>query len=140
MTETKRLDRRALWVVLALVDLVAVGAGMGVPLFAILWGFPVGWWLARSRGLHEALGGGALLAGLTAAVMLALWGPQLRFLADPGFDAKAWGIPLVLYTSRASFIGWEILMMVISPVLQFMASATAAALTVLPNAEPRTTR
>ena len=113
---------------LALIDVVAVGMGMGVPAFAILLGFPAGWWVARTRGLRTALLWGAALAALTLAMMLVIWGPQFALISAPDFDAAEWGIPLVLYTSEASFWGWQALMIVISPVLQFMASATAAAL------------
>jgi hypothetical protein len=123
------------WVFVALVDVLAVGVGMGVPIFAIAWGFPVGWYAARSSGLFEnrepatfrkVLLGSAGLAGLTFAMMALIWGPQVAKLSDPTFDAAGWGIPLVLYTSTASFVGWLVLMIVISPVLQLMSSLCTA--------------
>ncbi len=123
------------WVLVALVDVLAVGVGMGVPIFAIAWGFPVGWYAARSAGLFEsreparfrkAFLGSAAIACLTLGMMAVIWGPQVAKLADPAFNAAEWGIPLVLYTSTASFIGWLALMIVISPVLQLMSSVFTA--------------
>jgi len=128
MTEKTVLGRFAPFAALALTGVITVGIGMGVPIFAILLGFPAGWWVARTRGLRAGLVWGASLAALTFAMMAVIWGPKFALLGDPAFDAAAWGIPLVLYTSRASFWGWQALMIVISPVLQFMACATAAAL------------
>ena len=115
---------------LGVLDVFAVGAGMGVPVFAIALGFAAGWWLARRLGLRRALAWSAGLAGLTFVMMALIWGPQLTLLADPAFDAAAWGIPLVLYTSRPSFLAWEAAMIVGGPVLQFMACATTTALVV----------
>jgi len=128
VADPKWLNRFVPIAALVLADLVAVGMGMGVPAFAILLGFPAGWWLARSRGLRGALRWGGALVAFTFVMMLAIWGPSIRLIADPAFDAAEWGIPLVLYTSAASFWGWQALMIVISPGLQFMAVATGAAL------------
>ena len=133
MGETKGYRHLLPLALLALIDVVAVGLGMGVPAFAILFGFVAGWWVARTRGLRTALTWGAGLAGLTLAMMLVIWGTRLGMVNQPGFDAAEWGIPLVLYTSTASFWGWMALMIVVSPVLQFMASATSAALVAATN-------
>jgi hypothetical protein len=133
------------WILLAVVDVLAVGTGMGVPIFAIAWGVPVGWYAAREAGLFEhrepvrfrrAFLGSAAMAGLTLAIMAVIWGPQAVRLGDPAFDAAGFGIPLILYTSTASFIGWLVLMIVISPVLQLMCSlCTAFAIAMLYPAE-----
>lgn len=130
-----RFERRLLpSIVIGLLDVFALGLGMGVPIFAILLGFPVGWWLARRRaaaGLDQAaaraaLVWGGLLAAASFAVLALVWGPHLPKAFDPAFDAAKWGIPLILYTSRASTIGWFVLMLVVSPVLQAMAVVTGA--------------
>lgn len=136
------------WALVAAVDVLAVGFGMGVPIFAIAWGVPVGWWAARSAGLFQrreparfrkAFLGSAAIAGLTFAMMVVIWGPQVSKLFDPAFNAEDWGIPLVLYTSTASFVGWLALMIVISPVLQLMSSlCTAYVIAMLRPAEERT--
>ncbi len=136
------------WALVAAADVLAVGVGMGVPIFAIAWGVPVGWWAARSAGLFEhreiagfrnAFLGSAAIAGLTFAMMVVIWGPQVSKLFDPAFNAEDWGIPLVLYTPSASFIGWLALMIVISPVLQLMSSlCTAYVIAMLGPAEEQT--
>ena len=131
----RRFDRRLIPpMVIGLLDVFAIGFGMGVPVFAILLGFPVGWWLARQRAaegvshssMRAALVWAGLLAGVSAVVLAIIWGPQVPNAFDPAFDAKEFGIPLILYTSRASTIGWLLLMMVISPLLQAMAVLTGA--------------
>jgi hypothetical protein len=63
---------------------------------------------------------------MTFAIMAVIWLPQLRKLAEPGFDAEEYGIPMILYTSTASFIAWIVLVVVISPFLQLMASVFSA--------------
>jgi hypothetical protein len=121
-------------IIIGLIDVFAIGLGMGVPIFAILLGFPVGWWLGRRLGgapLSAAHARGLLLAaaalsGASFVVLVVLWGPQLPLAFDPATDAASYGIPLILYTSRASLIGWFALMLVISPALQFTATITGA--------------
>lgn len=121
-------------IIIGLLNVFAIGLGMGVPVFAILLGFPVGWWLGRrltgapfeagqARGLLLAA---SALAGASFVVLAVLWGPQLPIALDPATDAASYGIPLILYTSRASLIGWFALMLIVSPVLQFMAVLTGA--------------
>lgn len=121
-------------IVVALTNVFFIGLGMGVPVFAILWGIPVGWRLARRHGIVELTGetartialASAGLAGVTFLVMLVLWGPMIPVAFDPAVDATEFGIPLMLYTSRASAIGWVVLMIVISPALQYMATVASA--------------
>lgn len=131
----RRFDRRLLPpFVIGLLDVFAIGFGMGVPIFAILLGFPVGWWLARRRAaegvsrdsMRAALVWAGLLAAASFVVLAVVWGPQVPNAFDPEFDAKAFGIPLILYTPQASMVGWLILMTVISPALQAMAVLTGA--------------
>ncbi|MDP2181869.1 MAG: hypothetical protein Q8K99_04780 [Actinomycetota bacterium] len=138
-----RFGRMTMWQVVAaivVVDVFAVGMGMGVPFFAILAGFPIGWFLARrfmSAGegtlsvLRVCLRGSIAVSAGTFVLMLAIWGPRIPLVFGPGFDAAAWGLPLVLYTSTASFWGWMALMIVVSPVLQMLAAAFGVYLTVL---------
>jgi hypothetical protein len=124
-------------VLLALLEIFCVGAGMGVPAFVILLGFPVGWWLGRratldqptsAMGLRDVLRAALVPSAATLVLMAAIWLPQLRMLADPAFDAAQWGIPLWLYTPMASFVGWMVLMVVVSPVLQLLATVFGAAI------------
>ena len=129
---SKLLRIRPAWAALAYVclDLVCAGMGMGVPFFCILLGFPVGWYIARSVMLENPptqriLGVGlrrALVCSLfTLLVMAAIWGWTIPMLFDPSADLANFGIPMILYEPRASFVGWELLMIGISPALQLLA-------------------
>jgi hypothetical protein len=125
-------------------DVVAAGMGMGVPIFCILLGFPAGWYamrvaaarLERERGPADVPPPGgvsvallrqvsvyALVAsGVTLFGMAVLWGAWgLAVLFDPATDYGRLGMPLLLFEPKASFIGWLVLMIVVSPVLQLLA-------------------
>lgn len=128
-------------IVIGLLDVFAIGLGMGVPVFAILLGFGVGWWVARtataempsdadvSRTMLRSLVSAALsLAAVSLLLLLVVWGPSAPLAFDPAIDAAEWGVPLILYTSQASKIGWLVLMIVISPALQCMAVLTGGML------------
>ncbi len=110
-------------------DVVCVGMGMGVPVFCILLGLPVGWLIVGhvavgatdiSAVLRKVLLFATVTACVTLAGMALIWGPCAAMLFDPGADLANFGIPLILYEPRASFIGWLALMIVISPVLQLL--------------------
>jgi hypothetical protein len=116
-------------VVYVLLDGFATGGGMGVPIFNILFGFPVGWYLGRRLGMdvefdrrlmHRVLKWSALSSCVTVLFMLGVWLPTASMLFDPSADLANFGIPFILYEPRASFIGWLVLMIVISPFLQFL--------------------
>jgi uncharacterized protein YacL len=118
-----------------LLDLLAVGAGMGVPIFAILFGFLVGWFapavLAATTSdvrqlLRRCMLAALLTSGFTFLLMLLIWGPVARMLFDPRADIAHFGIPMILYEPLASFIGWIVLMILISPFLQALAAAFAS--------------
>ena len=120
---------------LVVLETLCVGLGMGVPVFAILLGFPVGWWLGRRATLERATSAMSLRdvlvralvpSAITLAYMVVIWGPQLLRLRDPAFDVATWGIPLWLYTPMASFVGWMALMVVVSPVLQLLTTVFGA--------------
>jgi len=111
-------------------DTLCVGIGMGVPIFAILVGFAVGWFLpgylpastSPGRPSRKAILRAAFLLGaFTFALMAMIWGPTIPRLWDPQGDLANFGIPLILYEPRSSFVGWEVLMIGISPFLQVMA-------------------
>jgi len=121
-----------------LINGVLVGAGMGVPIFCILMGAPYGFLvvskifkkeLKTDRHHHFYSGilkASAVLALSTFVFMLIIWLPWVLRSFNPGFDYKNAGMPLLLYTLKASFWGWMTLMIVISPALQFMTSVSAA--------------
>jgi len=113
---------------------------MGVPIFCILFGLPVGWYIARRiallrfdtrRMLSNILLGAILTSAFTFIGMALLWGPWTAMLFDPTADLANLGAPLILYEPVASFIGWLVLMIVISPFLQLLMTLFGAHLTLL---------
>ncbi len=134
------LDIRVVWVlaVYVLLDLACVLLGMGIPIFSILLGIPVGWYVVErcaAKGLRdgemlsEAFFAGVATASLTFCLMGLVWGPSIALLFRPGADLAGVGIPLILYDATASFIGWLVLMIVISPILQVLMTLFGAHLT-----------
>jgi hypothetical protein len=127
-------------IVYLFLDTLCVGAGMGVPVFAILIGFAVGWFLPRF--LPPGPGGAkpsrksifrlaSLFGGFTFAWMAILWLPALPMLWDPQADLANFGMPLLLFEPGSSFIAWEILVIAISPFLQVLAIIFGADLRLL---------
>lgn len=121
-------------------DIVCVGIGMGVPFFSILLGFPVGWYLAKriyptdqnlKVFIKKIFKYALLTSGITLILMLAIWGMFIPMFWDVNADFVNFGIPMILYNPKASFIGWMILMIVISPFLQLLTTIMAANLTVI---------
>jgi len=87
-------------------DIVCTGLGMGVPIFCILLGLPVGWYIARRisvqsldsrQMLCKVFLGSALTSTFTFAGMVLLWGPSIAMLFDPTADLANFGAPLILY-------------------------------------------
>jgi len=122
-------------VLMVVLDVLCVGAGMGVPIFCIALGFPAGWAIAvavarRRTAVHEVLRNVLFLSVLsvlpTLLMMLAIWGPMFLKLFDPAVDVGRVGIPMWLFEAKASFIGWHVLMIVISPFLQLLTTIFAA--------------
>lgn len=102
---------------------------MGVPIFNILFGFGVGWIYVilyipsqnhTALNLRTILCVSVLTAGFTLLVMGVIWLPTLRMLAETETDLANFGIPMILYQPLPSFIGWIVLMVVISPFLQML--------------------
>ena len=134
----KKLDRLSAFqklVLYILLDLLCLGAGMGVPFFCILLGLPVGWYGAQklvvdptnlNAQLRQILRLGLVTSGLTKIGMILIWVPALRLLFRADFDLANFGMPLVLFEPRASFIGWIVLMVVISPFLQLLMTVFGA--------------
>lgn len=52
-------------------------------------------------------------------------------LFDPSADFSNFGHPFILYDPKISFIGWQILMMIISPFLQLLATIFGAFITLM---------
>jgi len=121
-------------------DVLCVGMGMGVPIFCIALGFPVGCYIAAravrsTADLAEVLKRMVIQATVTSAVtfamMAVIWGSMTPMLFDPAADFVNFGIPMILFSPRASFVGWLVLMIFISPFLQLLTTLFASHLTLL---------
>lgn len=126
--------------IFAFLDIICIGLGMGVPIFCILFGLPVGWYFARRistrsfdtrRILSEMLKTAALTSAFTFVGMVVLWGRCIVMLFNPAADLVNFGFPQILYEPLASFIGWLVLMILISPFLQFLMTLFGSHLTLL---------
>lgn len=126
--------------IFAFLDIICIGMGMGVPIFCILFGLPVGWAIAMRIAanpfdaramLSKTLLGAALTSAFTFAGMLVLWGRCIGMLFDPTADLANFGIPMILYEPLASLIGWAVLMILISPFLQLLMTLFGSHLTLL---------
>ncbi|NPV86642.1 MAG: hypothetical protein HPY45_11620 [Anaerolineae bacterium] len=132
-TNPNRWHRRLSWsrvrfyLALALLDIISVGMGMGVPVFSIAFGLPAGWVIGQrvirqnqslSNHAGKALLAASMLALFTFIQMLIIWLPPTLKFFDPTFDVEGFGIPLWLYQPRVSYIGWMVLMILVSPALQ----------------------
>jgi hypothetical protein len=147
--------RKRLWLwiaIYAVLDVIAVGMGMGVPIFPILFGFAVGWllpaWLLPTRLLSARLWSAwpassadsmrqllvrilrwsAASAAWTFLQMAVIWLWAVSMLFDSGVDIAQFGEPMILYEPVPSFIGWIVLMVFISPFLQLLTTVFAATL------------
>jgi prolipoprotein diacylglyceryltransferase len=117
-----------------------VGAGMGVPIFCILLGFPLGWYIARrtfaatkdSHATHYIILKLSLWASaFTFLLMIVIWGRTIPMLFDPRSDFQNFGHPFILYDPKTSFIGWLVLMIFISPILQLLTTIFTAFITLI---------
>jgi hypothetical protein len=143
VTRRTRLRQIGIYVVL---DLLCAAVGMGVPFFCIAFGFLVGWRTVRmfdlaGRSIGDALArillGAGVTSGVTFAIMAAVWGRCLPMLLDPSADIANFGMPLILFEPRASFLGWIVLMIVVSPVLQFLVTVFGAHVALLRDVRAR---
>jgi hypothetical protein len=130
-------NARTLLALYAFADLVCLGAGMGVPIFCIALGVPAGWITGKralavssdiGSALQSVMRASALTSLITFIPLLFIWGSCITWLFNPSRDLANFGIPLILYTPQASFIGWLVLMILISPILQGMVTLTAGVL------------
>jgi len=130
------------WLLLIFIvfDTVLIGMGMGVPIFPILFGFILGWFLVKAitlvlndpfQLLRRVLLNALVASGITFVGMAILWLPFASYLFDPTMDLANTGIPMILYEPRESLIGWIVLMVFISPFLQLLTTLFGAYLTLL---------
>jgi len=67
-----------------------------------------------------------LTCAWTLLLMLVIWGPFAFRYAQPGADLTQTGVPMFLFEPGASFVGWVVLMVLISPFLQLLTTVFAA--------------
>ncbi|MFC2159942.1 hypothetical protein ACFLQS_04420 [Actinomycetota bacterium] len=131
-------------IISVLILIILSGIGMGVPILNILFGFLVGWYSTRrvqilysdhKKVLLKIFIYSLFCAGITFIIMLAIWGSTIPMLFGSTADLANFGHPMILFDPRASFIGWLILMIIISPILQLMASIFSAFITLMRSRE-----
>jgi len=129
MNRLIRLRPLHAWILYLVLDVLCIGMGMGVPIVCIGFGLPVGWYMVQRlinegvelrQMLHRVWWHAMASAAVTFVGMAILWGMTAPMLFDPAADLANFGIPMILYEPRASFIGWLVLMIFISPFLQFL--------------------
>ena len=135
MNKIFKINKKAFFVVYILLDTFFVGIGMGIPFFCILFGFPVGWYIAKRLRtteqnleiiLSKILKYGIVSSIFTFILMIIIWGPISTMILDPNANIANFGIPMILYDPKISFIGWIILMVFISPFLQLLTTIFAS--------------
>ena len=135
MNNIFKINTKAAFAFYIILDTLFVGMGMGVPFFCILFGFPVGWYLAKrltlfERNLSDILSDILKYAFFTSVftfvLMLIIWGPASTLLLNPTANFVNFGMPLILFDPKISFMGWIILMIFISPFLQLLMTIFAS--------------
>ncbi|MFQ5814096.1 MAG: hypothetical protein ACE5I2_13050 [Anaerolineae bacterium] len=140
MDRAFRLNTKVAFAIFVIVDLLCVGMGMGVPILCILFGFFIGWYIARRATiatenvkdvLWKVLVQAIITSAFTFVVMSAIWGRTIPMIFDPSADFQNFGHPFILYDPKLSFIGWLVLMILISPFLQLLTTIFGSYLTLL---------
>ena len=137
MIQTILSNKRLSFAIFIILDIFSIGMGMGVPLVTILFGFVVGWVLPvylempdeiSRDSLKRVLKAGLVTSAVSLVILGAIWLPALSWLAEPSRDFVQFGMPLILFEPLASFIGWIVLMVLVSPFLQFLMTILGAVL------------
>ncbi len=138
-----RLFKIRYWILIVsavLIFTILSGIGMGVPILNIFFGFVVGWYGTRrvqklygdhKKRLMKIFIYSLFCAGITLVIMIAIWGRTIPMAFDPAADFENFGHPMILFDPKISFIGWLILMIIISPIVQLMASIFSAFITLM---------
>jgi hypothetical protein len=138
MNKIFKINKKTAFVIYIILDILSVVILRGVPIFSILFGFPVGWYIARRLELSERNLQSFLVSTLkysfytsliTFFCMVIIWGPVSTMLMNPNADFANFGIPMILFYPKISFIGWIILMVFISPFLQLLTTVFASNVT-----------
>lgn len=138
MNKIFKINKKTAFVIYIILDTLSVVILRGVPIFSILFGFPVGWYIARrlelsERNLQSVLSNTLKYSFYTSLItffcMVIIWGPVSTMLINPNADFANFGIPMILFYPKISFIGWIILMIFISPFLQLLITVFASNVT-----------
>jgi len=141
MEKLKKISAKVV-IIYILIDIICTGAGMGVPIFCILLGFPLGWYItnrvaASTEHLYQKYQKifrfSLLAAIITFLIMLIVWSCAILINIDSSSDIQNFGHPYILYDPETSFIGWLILMIIISPFLQLLTIIFGAYITLIRN-------
>ena len=140
MEKLIKLNTKVVIILYILSDIICAGAGMGVPIFCILLGFPLGWYITKRvtasteqlyQKYYKIFKFSLLAAIFTMIVMLIVWGSSILINIDSSSDIQNFGHPYILYDPKTSFIGWLILMIIISPFLQLLTTIFGAFITLM---------
>jgi len=135
-----KLDAKIVVILYILIEIICVGMGMGVPIFCILFGFPLGWYIVKRicrsteysyLMFYQILKLSFLASVFTFLLMIVIWGRTIPMLFNPMSDFQNFGHPYILYDPKISFIGWSILMIFISPFLQLLTTIFASFITLI---------
>jgi len=125
-----------------LIDILCMGMAMGVPIFCILLGFPLGWYITQRVSVsteqhyqkyYQIFKYSLLTVIFTFILMLVVWGSAILIHIQSSSDIQNFGHPYILYDPKTSFIGWLILMIIISPFLQLLTTIFGAFITLIRN-------
>ena len=142
MKKLMKLNAKTVIILYILIDIICAGAGMGVPIFCILLGFPLGWYITKRvsasteqlyRKYYKIFKFSLFATIFTFIVMLIVWGSAILMHIDSSSDIQNFGHPYILYDPKTSFIGWLILMIIISPFLQLLTTIFAVFITLIRN-------
>lgn len=133
------LSSKQLFIAYVVLDMVCIGIGMGVPIFSIALGFPIGWWIVTKHFyandirdvIKNLLKMSLCMAAITCVGMILIWGWSVLLLQGTDKEISRFGLPSILFTPRASLIGWLILMIIVSPILQMLLTIFAGNLTLI---------
>jgi hypothetical protein len=113
----------------AVMDLLLAGLGLGTPVFCIVFGFGVGWFGAMRawfffadmrRAMTRALRYAFLTSAVTMVLMAAIWARLVPIVLNERVNPGAMGLPLNLYDTRWSLVGWLLLMVFTGPAVQVL--------------------
>jgi hypothetical protein len=123
-----------------IIDILCTGMGMGIPIFNIGFGLITGWYLTMRNMpgtgeinvfLQKLLTGAVITSVVTVLCMLLIWGWSIPLLWSASDKIENFGIPMLLFQPRASLAGWLVLMIFISPFLQFLLTIFSGHLTLI---------